>query len=157
MSAPPAPRNCSLQQRLDHHSVRDPKSGCVLWTATRNHSGYGVVNHSGRTLLAHRAAWIARNGPIPDGMLVCHRCDVRACINPRHLFLGTVKANMADKVRKGRSRNQHTPAAEPARPRDLMHIELGGQKYVAQILSVRPAEPTDPNSGAGPPAASRLP
>ena len=139
MSAPSAPRNCSLQQHLDHHSVRDPKSGCVLWTATRNHSGYGVVTHFRRTYLAHRAAWIARNGPIPEGMLVCHRCDVRACINPKHLFLGTAKANMADKVRKGRWRNQHTPATEPAKPRDLMHIELGGQKYVAQILSVRPA------------------
>lgn len=141
MSAPPAPRNCSLQQRLAHHSLRDPKSGCILWTATRNHSGYGVVTHAGRTLLAHRAAWTARKGRIPKGLLVCHRCDVRSCVNPRHLYLGTPKDNMADKIRKGRHRNQHSPGPQPAAASDLMRVELAGREYLTRILSVRPVKP----------------
>lgn len=52
---------------------------------------------------AHRMSFEIHNGPIPNGFLVCHRCDVRNCINPDHLFTGTHKDNAQDKVRKGRS------------------------------------------------------
>lgn len=77
--------------------------GCLLWTGCLNRYGYGQISVGGKKTLAHRLAWLTENGPVPAGLHVLHRCDVPACINPAHLFLGTNADNMADKVAKGRS------------------------------------------------------
>lgn len=80
-------------------------SGCWEWTHTRSNKGYGVTCISGRVnTFAHRMAWHLTNGPIPDGLFVCHHCDNPPCVRPDHLFLGDVKANMEDMVQKGRAR-----------------------------------------------------
>jgi hypothetical protein len=94
-----------LAERLEHYSIPEPNSGCLLWTAYANPAGYGVVcvPKKRATMLAHRAAWTVHRGPIPEGLHVCHKCDVPACINPDHLFLGTNDDNVADKVRKNRA------------------------------------------------------
>lgn len=89
-------------ERIERFTERIPEAGCWLWTGALTGSGYGNVQFNGRLTMAHRAAWIMAKGPIPKGMFVCHTCDVKTCINPAHLFLGSPLDNQRDMIAKGR-------------------------------------------------------
>jgi hypothetical protein len=91
--------------KLFHAKVAAPDHrGCRLWTAFKNGKGYGMfmVSTERQARLAHRIAWRLAYGEIPAGLLVCHHCDVPACCEPTHLFLGTQMDNWHDSARKGR-------------------------------------------------------
>lgn len=108
-------RNAALQAAWAR--LRTPEameSGpCWIWSGSTNRTGYGQVSRNGEAL-AHRAAWVEVHGPIPEGLVVCHRCDVPGCFRPSHLFIGTHADNQADKIAKGR---QFTAGARDGRIR----------------------------------------
>lgn len=76
-------------------------NGCWLWTGSLN-DGYGRFRFENVIKLAHRFSWEIHKGKIPAGMNVLHRCDVRNCVNPEHLFIGSHLDNAIDCINKGR-------------------------------------------------------
>lgn len=118
---PSKPRYCSDGCRFDAKTAPSP-DGCVLWIASTRRHGYGQFGYTtedGRHVnaAAHRYAWERHIGEIPDGMLVCHRCDTPGCVLVAHLFLGTTQDNADDMVSKGRQAtgSSHGSALHPER------------------------------------------
>lgn len=100
-----------LYDRLVGRTRVDAVTGCWLWTGYVRPSKwpqnrYGMTSIRGRSICTHRAMVIALYGPQPQHICACHRCDVPLCINPEHLFLGT----MGDNIRDSRSKNRHHEA-----------------------------------------------
>jgi hypothetical protein len=107
---------------------------CWIWAASMR-GGRGAAGSYGQFTLwrdgrqihvcAHRVSWVLANGSIPDDASVLHRCDVRLCVNPAHLFLGTQRDNMRDASAKGR-----LGVARPQR-------QVVSDDQVAEIVSLR--------------------
>ena len=125
-----------IEDRIFKRSIPIPESGCWIWEGTAVPRGYGTITiRAGVTGYAHRSSWEARNGTIPDGMFVCHRCDTPSCVNPDHLFLGTHDDNMLDMRMKGRSPvGERHPSAVLSKS-DVYEIRGSSEPY--RILASR--------------------
>jgi hypothetical protein len=91
-----------------HQKYEINESGCWMWTGGTRPNGKGVPyprhwNDCNKSIGAHRFSFELMHGAIPQGMYVCHKCDIPLCVNPDHLFLGSHQDNMQDMVAKKRS------------------------------------------------------
>jgi hypothetical protein len=133
-----------IAERLLAKTVKT--DGCWLWTGAKNRFGHGSIMcdrnvHKNRfQIFAHRASWEIHVGSIPEGMCVLHRCDVPACVNPEHLFLGTKQDNSDDMKQKGRQKKGSLLPQSKLTETDVMNIrqspltqkELGNMYGVSQ-------------------------
>jgi len=83
--------------------VDQSTKGCWEWKGGKFSNGYGCFKLNGKTMKAHRVSYIIMHDSIPEGLVICHRCDNPSCVNPDHLFAATNVANTADRVAKKRS------------------------------------------------------
>ncbi len=93
----------TVQERFDAKYIPEPNSGCWLWDGAMDADGYGRISAHGKSsALAHRVSYELHLGPVPEGMCICHKCDVPGCVNPQHLFAGTSSDNAMDRNAKDR-------------------------------------------------------
>lgn len=107
-------RTRSFEERFEANFEK--ADGCWEWTGTRVEFGYGQIIRDGRRLRAHRVAYEIAYGPIPDGLVVRHKCDNPPCVRPDHLELGTRADNNQDRENRGRgywSSKTHCPKGHP--------------------------------------------
>jgi len=128
----------SLAERIAYYSRPEPLTACHIWLGALV-NGYGCLRYRGRYQQAHRLAWSLKNGPIPKGMVLCHRCNVRRCTNPDHLALGTRADNNADikaaRLRLADARTataQTNPALDPGGA--AIRIFVGGVEMRGRVL-----------------------
>lgn len=100
-----APNGMSAEERLEYRGWNVTHTGCWEILGGKKSGGYGVIQYQGQSVAAHRLSYETWVGPIPEGLLIRHKCDNPPCINPDHLEPGTDADNSRDMVERGRNRS----------------------------------------------------
>lgn len=120
---------------LERVEIKVP-SECWRWSKFRNRDGYGWCRYNKEYWRAHKLAYAAFVEEIPDGMQVLHRCDVPACCNPAHLYLGTHADNMRDKAKRDRVKSKKLTDDQVREIRALYRTGKYTQYEIAQLYEV---------------------
>lgn len=111
----------------------DKTAECWIWTGCEDGSGYGNTGYQGKSIRAHRLAWLWAKGDLPEHPLcLLHRCDNRRCVNPDHLFVGTRAENNRDRHakqrdKKGPQRRPSTPSLTPLQVDAILVLLQSGE------------------------------
>lgn len=126
---------------LEHRYMSKIKktATCWLWQGEITNEGYGRFWFKGRMQSAHRYMHEWKKGPIPADKVVMHSCDVRHCVNPDHLGLGTSQDNVEDKVRKGRAATCGGRLEENVREAIMALLKINAtHRQIAEVVGVAP-------------------
>lgn len=107
----------SIADRVKEFFTPGHPDECWPWRGPTNGNGYGRLHFGDVRMYAHRAVYIAANGPIPKGQHILHRCDNRSCVNPAHLHVGTNKQNHEEAWERDRFRSRRKLS-----PTDILEI-----------------------------------
>lgn len=129
--------NMRLKGRARFDSQYEKTEGCWIWKGKENTGGYGKWANTS----ASRQSWIYNIGKIPKGRQVCHTCDNRKCVNPSHLFLGSIGDNMRDKISKNRQAKGSKIGSSILSEQmvlDMRRMRIDGHNYetIAKTFSV---------------------
>ena len=136
---------CKLLAKLA--LVKCEPADCWEWFGA-SVNGYGKISHGAQQELAHRVSYRVFHGPIEAGLVVCHTCDNKPCINPSHFFLGTLADNNRDCITKnrhvvGRIGEDHAGAklcaSDVLEIRDILHAGVMKQKDIAAAYGITPS------------------